>query len=80
MNHEAEWELALAKFAVIADLEKSLEQRPFTEEWVRLSAPDPTRRYTPFYKVETAIPWIFAAVYVAQFLMVVPWRRLVGIG
>lgn len=65
-----------AKFGVINDIETRLAEQPFHAEWQRLDPDGDGDRHQPFHKVEGVVPWVFATVYVAQGLTLVPWHRL----
>ena len=69
-----------AKFEVINDVETRLAEQPFHTEWQTLDPDGDGKRHKPFYAVEGVVPWVFAAVYVAQGLMLVPWHRLARCG
>lgn len=65
-----------AKFQVINDIETRLAEQPFHAEWEALDPDGDGKRHKPFHQVEGAVPWVFAAVYTAQGLTLVPWHRL----
>jgi hypothetical protein len=65
-----------AKFDVINDIETRLAEQPFHAEWRKLDPDNDGERHKPFHRVEGVVPWIFAAVYAAQGLTLVPWHRL----
>lgn len=70
--------LNAAKFDVINDIENRLAEQPFHAEWKQLDPDGDGHRHKPFHKAEGAVPWVFAAVYVAQALTLVPWSRVKG--
>ena len=65
-----------AKFDVIHEVEKGLAIQPYADEWARLDPDGDGKRHRPFHKVEGIVPWVFIAVYAAQTLAIVPWRRI----
>lgn len=65
-----------AKFNVINDIETRLVEQPFHEEWKELDPDNDGERHKPFHQVEGVVPWVFAAVYLALALSIVPWNRL----
>jgi hypothetical protein len=65
-----------AKFKVINDLETRLTEQPFHTEWQGLDPDGDGERHKPFHKVEGVVPWVFAAVYLAQALTLMPWSQI----
>jgi hypothetical protein len=65
-----------AKFAVINDIEDKLAEQPFLDEWRKLDPDGDGKRHKPFHKVEGAVPWVFAAVYLTQAASLIPWARV----
>jgi hypothetical protein len=68
--------LNAAKFSVINSLETRLPFQPFTQEWSILDPDDDGKRHNPFHKIEIAVPWVFAALYIISLLIAIPWRAL----
>jgi hypothetical protein len=68
--------LNAAKFNVINDIETRLVEQPFHAEWQKLDPEGDGERHKPFHRVEGIVPWVFAAVYVAQGLTLLPWNSL----
>lgn len=66
-----------AKFKVINDIETRLAEQPFHAEWEELDPDSNGKRHKPFHQVEGIVPWVFAVVYIAQGLTLVPWGRLI---
>jgi hypothetical protein len=77
-NIDSYKDLNSGKFAVITELEKALPVAPFRAEWEVLERGQNTKRYRPFHVVEVLVPFIFAAVHLAQFARSVPWASLVS--
>ncbi len=60
-----------AKLEVLHRVEVALPVRVFTDEWAVLQQPPASRwqrRYAEQGKVERAVPWIFAALWVVLFV------------
>lgn len=68
--------LNAAKFEVINEIEKSLSFQPFAQEWSILDPDGDGQRHQPFHRVEVAVPWVFAAVHIAQLITTLPWAEL----
>lgn len=67
--------LGSAKFEVIQTLETCLPVRPYYAEWQLVKASRQSR-YLPFTHIESAVPWIFVALYLSAFLWQMPWARI----
>jgi hypothetical protein len=65
-------QLNSAKYEVIGLMEKQLPASPYwSAEWKRLGEGKNWRLYIPLSHIERVIPLIFAAVYIAAFVMVI---------
>jgi hypothetical protein len=49
---------------------------PFEAEWRLLEGGNNKKRYRPFHRVETLVPFVFFAVHAAQGARNVPWAIL----
>jgi hypothetical protein len=58
-------DLNSGKFAVVHALESKLPSSPYHAEWVSVGEGKDPKLYLPFTHVETKIPWVFVALYVA---------------
>lgn len=61
-------QLNTAKFEVLQEVEKGLPIKVFTDEWAKLQT-SPKPRFAELGRVERKVPWIFAALWVAMFLV-----------
>lgn len=52
-----------SKFKVLHEIEKMLPIAPFDLEWKTLGSGKDFKRYIPFTKVESIIPWAFVTLY-----------------
>jgi uncharacterized membrane protein YuzA (DUF378 family) len=57
--------LNTAKFNIVHEIERKLPIRPYVAEWASVGKEKDGKSYLPFTHVETRVPWIFAALYVA---------------
>lgn len=57
--------LNTAKFNVIHEIEKTLPIRPYDAEWTYVGRGTDEKAYLPFTNIETKVPWVFAALYLA---------------
>ena len=69
-------QLNRAKFAVIHNLEKKLPATLFSTEWEILGKGTNKKKYVPFSKIERKIPIIFTILYIAIFLVNIPWAQI----
>jgi hypothetical protein len=53
-----------AKFKAIQSIEQHLPLAPYYAEWEVLERGKNPERHLPFTRIETRIPWVFAALYV----------------
>ncbi len=58
-------DLNSGKFKVVHALERKLPSSPYDAEWVSVGEGKDPKLYLPFTHVETKIPWVFVALYVA---------------
>lgn len=75
-NIDSYKDLNSGKFQVIDEIEKALPIAAFTAEWQFLERGRNRRLYRPFHTVEILVPFIFAAVHLAQILRTVPWNSI----
>lgn len=68
--------LNTAKFAVINDMELSLAEQPFSDEWKKLDPDGDGRKHNSFYETEKLVPRVFFGIYVVQILAATPWQSL----
>jgi predicted homoserine dehydrogenase-like protein len=78
-NIDSYKDLNTGKFRVITEMEKALPVAAFTAEWEVLQRGENKSLYRPFHRVEILVPFIFAAVHLAQCLRLIPWNSIVGL-
>jgi hypothetical protein len=71
-NIDSYRDLNKGKFFVIHEIEKALPMAAFTAEWNVLQRGENKKLYRPFHVVEVLVPFIFAAIHLAQCLSVCP--------
>lgn len=62
-------QLARAKYAVVGQLEKQLPAAPGVSEWTALGLGRDPARYLPLSSIESWVPLVFAACYVAAYVL-----------
>lgn len=62
-------QLARAKYAVLGQLEKQLPAAPGVTEWAALGLGRDPARYLPLSSIESWVPLVFAACYVATYVV-----------
>ena len=72
-------DLNSGKFHVITEIEKALPIAAFTTEWEFLQRGESKKLYRPFHVVEVLVPFIFAAVHLAQCARLIPWHSLLAL-
>lgn len=75
-NIDSYKDLNHGKFFVITEIEKALPIAAFTAEWDFLQRGENKKLYRPFHVVEVLVPFIFAAIHLAQCLRLIPWGWL----
>lgn len=78
-NIDSYKDLNNGKFQVITEVETALPVAAFTKEWDVLERGKNTTRYRPFHTVELLVPFIFAAVHLAQCARLIPWNSLLAL-
>jgi predicted homoserine dehydrogenase-like protein len=78
-NIDSYKDLNTGKFRVITEMEKVLPVAAFTAEWEVLQRGENKSLYRPFHRVEILVPFIFAAVHLAQCLRLIPWNSIVSL-
>jgi hypothetical protein len=78
-NIESYKDLNNGKFQVITEIETALPVAAFTKEWDVLERGTNKKLYRPFHSVELLVPFIFAAVHLAQCARLIPWSSLIAI-
>jgi hypothetical protein len=58
-------DLNTGKFKVVQALESKLPSSPYDAEWEAVGRSKNPKLYLPFTDIETRIPWVFLALYVA---------------
>ncbi len=71
-------DLNAGKFAVITEIERSLPIAPFTAEWEYLQRGTDRTKYRQFHSIERWVPYIMLVVHAMQFLVNMPWGKVVG--
>lgn len=56
-------DLNSGKFSIINTIESLLPLAPYDCEWEMLERGTDSKKYRPFHRVESVIPWIFGGVY-----------------
>ena len=51
---------------------------PFTAEWIALRKDSESGQYIPLTNLEIWIPRSFIILYIAIFLLLIPWREVFG--
>jgi hypothetical protein len=75
-NIDSYKDLNKGKFFVIHEIEQALPIAAFTAEWDVLERGENSNLYRPFHLVEVLVPFIFAAIHLAQCLRLIPWITL----
>ncbi len=78
-NIDSYKDLNSGKFHVITEIEKALPVAAFTTEWDVLQRGESKKLYRPFHVVEVLVPFIFAAVHLAQIARLIPWHSLLAL-
>lgn len=66
-----------AKFKIITELEDHLPVCAYKNEWSILDGNK--KKHKPFYKTDTCVPIVFAALHTTQLFSQVPWRAITSI-
>jgi hypothetical protein len=78
-NIDSYKDLNKGKFFVIHEIEKALPIAAFTAEWDVLQRGENRKLYRPFHVVEALVPYIFAAIHLAQCIRFIPWVWLLAL-
>lgn len=68
--------LNTAKFGVINEMELSLVEQPFTDEWAKLDPDGDGKKHNSFYETEKFVPQVFVGIYAFQAVTAIPWQLL----
>lgn len=68
--------LNTAKFSVINEMEQSLVEQPFTDEWAKLDPDGDGKKHNSFYETEKFVPRVFVGIYGFQAVTAIPWQSL----